>query len=198
MNKNFIKTPFLALGVVFALFMLMVGIVGYFITCPAPINAWGTTWIEPSDEAATRLDDKRSELEQQIDWVSEGEWLVMQITEEEATSKLHQLARDGNISIDMDYPQIYFCDGIVRVFAQVDVVIDIQLASEAKIDVVDGKPDVTVKSLNLGKIPVPKTLTNTVMTAIEHSLEDRWEGLNVSLIDVTIKQGVMDITLEKE
>jgi len=57
---------------------------------------------------------------------------------------------------------------------------------------------VTVKDLHLGRIPVPKTLINTVVTALEHGVDERWGSLNVSLTDITIKEGSMIITLMKE
>ncbi len=76
--------------------------------------------------------------------------------------------------------------------------IDVQVAIQAKIGVEDGKPDITIESLNLGRIPIPKTLINNVMTALERAMEDRWEELPVTLKDVTIEDSVMTITLVKE
>ena len=56
----------------------------------------------------------------------------------------------------------------------------------------------TVSDLHLGRVPVPKTLINTVMTAMERGVEERWASLNVSMIDFTIAEGSMIITLMKE
>jgi hypothetical protein len=198
LNQKIIRTGFLAMGAAFALLLLVIGIIGYYISGEAPTDAWNARWIKPNQSAADALDDKIDILEYQLEWAAEGEWLVLEITDLEATSKIYCLSRDGNLSIDLKYPQVYFSDGKIRVFAQADLVIDVQVASEVSVDVQDGMPDVTVKNLHLGKIPVPKTLINTVMTALEHGVEERWGSLNVSLTDITIEEGSMIITLMKE
>jgi hypothetical protein len=198
LNQKIIRTGFLAMGAAFALLLLVIGIIGYYISGEAPTDAWNARWIKPNQSAADALDDKIDILEYQLEWAAEGEWLVLEITDLEATSKIYCLARDGNLSIDLKYPQVYFSDGEIRVFAQADLVIDVQVASEVSVDVQDGMPDVTVKNLHLGKIPVPKTLINTVMTALEHGVEERWGSLNVSLTDITIEEGSMIITLMKK
>jgi hypothetical protein len=198
LNQKIIKTGFLALGAAFALLLLLIGIIGYYITGDAPTDAWNQRWIKPNQSAADNLDDKINVLKHQLEWASEGEWLVLEITDLEATSKIYCLARDGNFSIDMKYPQVYFGDDQMMIFAEVDLIVDVQVASEAYVDVEGGMPDVTVSNLHLGRIPVPKTLINTVMTALEHGVEERWESLNVSLVDITIEEGKMLITMRKE
>lgn len=197
MNKNVIRTILLTLGAISAGLLLIAGIGGYFITGPAPIDDW-LNWVKPTDEAATILDDKIAALEQEIDEAAIGEELTLQLTEEEATSKLDQLARDGELSVEMEYIQIHFSDGIVRAFARVDMGIDVQVAIQANIGVEDGKPDITIKRLNLGRIPIPKALINSVMIALEQAMTDRWEDLPVSLQDVTTEHGEITITLVKK
>ncbi len=198
MNKNIIRTSFLALGAIFALLLIIVGIGGYFITSPAPIDEWGTTWVEPTDEAATRLDDKIAALEQEIDDATAGAELTLEITEEEATSKLDKLSRAGELALEMDDTQIYLSDGMVQAFAKVDMVIGVQVALQAKIEVEDGKPDITIEHLHLGRIPIPKTLINTVMTALERGLEEYWDDLPVVFKYITIEHGAMTITMVKK
>lgn len=197
MNKNLIRTFLLTLGAISAGLLLIAGIGGYFITGPAPIDDW-PNWVKPTDEAATILDDKIEALEQEIDEAAVGEELTLELTEEEATSKLDRLARDGELSIEMEYIQVYFSDGIVQTFARVDMGIDVQVAIEANIGVEDGKPDITIRGLNLGRIPIPKALINSVMTALEQAMTDRWEDLPVSLQDVATEHGEITITLVKK
>lgn len=198
LNQKIVRTGFLALGAGFALLLLLIGIIGYYVTGDAPTDAWNQRWLKPNQSAADNLDDKIDILKHQIEWASEGEWLVLEITDLEATSKIYCLARDGNFSLDVKYPQVYFDNGHMMVFAQVDMVIDVQVASEVSLDIQDGMPDVTVSDLHLGRVPVPKTLINTVMTALERGVEERWASLNVSMIDFTIAEGSMIITLMKE
>jgi len=89
--------------------LLVAGVLGYLITGPPP--KWDKTWVKPNDESAARLDEKVETLELQIDEADGGEELTLELTEEEATSKLDQLARDGNLSVEMEHPQIYFSEG---------------------------------------------------------------------------------------
>ena len=197
LNQKIVRTGFLALGAAFALLLLIIGVIGYYITGEAPTDAWHARWIKPNRSVAENLDDKIDLLKHQLDWASEGEWLTLEVTEEEATSKVYFLAQNGNFSIDMNYPQIYFCEDKMRFSARVDLLIEVQVASEVTLDVQEGQPDVTVNNLNMGRIPVPKTLINTVMTALEHGVDERWESLNISLIDITLEEGIMIITLKK-
>lgn len=185
------------MGAISAGLLLIAGIGGYFVTGPAPIDDW-PNWVKPTDEAATILDDKIEALEQEIDEAAAGEELTLKLTEEEATSKLDRLARDGELSVEMEYIQVYFSDGIVQTFARVDMGIDVQVAIEANIEVEDGKPDITIRHLNLGRIPIPKALIDSVMTALERALEERWDDLHLELQEVDIERGEITITLVKK
>lgn len=197
MNKNLIRTFLLTLGAISSGLLLIAGIGGYFITGPAPIDDW-PNWVKPTDEATASLDDKIAALEQEIDEAAVGEELTLELTEEEATSKLDRLARDGQLSVEIADPQIYFRDRMVRAFAVVDMGINVQVALQANIEVKDGKPDVTIESLNLGKIPIPKALIDSIMTALERALEERWDDLHLELQEVDIEPGEITITLVKK
>ena len=196
MNRNIIRTLFLTLGAISSLLLLIAGIGGYFITGQAPIDDWGK-WVKPTDEAVSRLDEEIAALEDEIDEAVVGEYIALELTEEEATSKLDQLARAGNLSIAIEDPQVYFRDEMVRAFAIVKIGIDVQVAIQAKIGVNGEKPDITIESLNLGRIPIPKALINSMITAIERALEERWEDLHLLLQEVTIEQGEIMIVLVK-
>jgi hypothetical protein len=196
LNRNIIRTLFLTLGAISSLLILIAGIGGYFITGQAPIDDWGK-WVKPTDEAAGRLDEKIAAFEEDVDEAVAGEYLALELTEEEATSKLDQLARAGNLSLEIEDPQIYFRDGMVWAFAVVVMGIDVQVAVQAKIGVNGEKPDITIESLNLGRIPIPKALINSMMTAVERALEERWEDLHLLLQEVTIEQGEIMIVLVK-
>jgi len=196
LNKNIIRTFFVALGTVFATLLLVAGVMGYLITGPPP--KWDKTWVKPNDEAAASLDEKVETLELQIDEADAGEELTLEVTEEEATSKLDQLARDGNLSVEMEHPQIYFSDGLVQIVARVDLRIDVWVAMEATVAVKEGRPDIKIESLHFGRLPIPKTLVNSVMTALERATEERWDELDVALQEVTIEEGEIDVILVKK
>jgi hypothetical protein len=136
-------------------------------------------------------------LELRIDEAADGEELTLELTEEEVTSKMDQLARDGDLSVDMEHPQIYFSDGLAQAISRVDLRIDVWVAIEANIGVKEGRPDIKIESLHLGRLPIPKTLVNSVVTALERATEERWDELDVVLQEVTVKQGELSIILVK-
>lgn len=191
MNTNIIRNIFLALGSIFALLLLIAGIGGWLITGPAPI--YRGTPVQVSDDAATRLDDKIAEFEQQIAQASEGDEVTLRITEEEATSKLDQMAKGGELPVEMNCIQIHFADSTVYGCARVGLVIDMHVAIQATIGVEDGKPDITIESLHLGRLPIPKTLVDNVLTALEREIEDRWEALPIGFEQIRIENGEMII-----
>jgi len=181
------------LGSIFALLLLVAGMIGWLITGPAPMEKCGTTQVEVSPEAAARLDDKIEALRQEIDGAAAGKVVILTITEEEATSKLDQLSKEGELPVKMPYIQIHFTDSSIYGCALVDLLIDMQVAIQAKIGVEDGKPDITMESLHLGRLPIPKTLVDNVMTALEREIEYRWEALPIEFDQISIENGEMII-----
>jgi len=193
-KKNFkpIQTFFLFLGSVFALLLIIVGVGGYLVTGPAPIGAEAAP-VPVSDEAAESFDQKVEDFEQEIAQAYPGEEVALVITEEEATSKLAELAAAEQLPLEMNRVKINFNEGMVCGFAIVDVGIEVQVALQAKIEAEDGKPKITIESLNFGRLPVPRTLVDQVMIAIMRQLGERWESVPVELHDITIEDGKLTI-----
>jgi nucleotidyltransferase/DNA polymerase involved in DNA repair len=177
---------------------LISGIFFYLVTGPVSTADWGVDWITATSELTASLDSKIDELKEDIETASSGEELVFEITQEEATSKLDQLARQGNISIDTDYPQVYFSQGAVCASAKIHVGICIETSVQIEIKAKDGKPDFTVKRLDFGRLILPKTLINNVMTAFEHELGKRWDELAVTIKEIEIEPGVLTVTMVKK
>ena len=191
---NIIRTLFLFLGAVFALLLIIIGVGGYLVTGPAPMEA-GTTPVPVTDEAAESFDQNIEDFEQEIAQAYRGEEVTLVITEEEATSKLAELAAE-QLPLQMNRVQIHFDEGMVCGFAIVDLGIDVQVAFQAKIEAEDGKPKITVESLNFGRLPIPSTLVDQVMIAIMRQLGERWESVPVELQDITIEDGELTIIAE--
>ena len=183
---------------IFALIFLISGIFFYLVTGPVSTAEWGVETITATDELTASLDSKIDELKQDIEDASSGDEFVLVITQEEATSKLDELARDGNISIDTYYPQVYFSPGMICASAEVNMVVRMETAVQVEIIARDGKADFTVKRLEFGRLALPKTLINNVMTAFEHELEKRWDELAVTVEEIDIQNGVMTVTMVKK
>lgn len=189
-----IRSVFLFFGAVFALLLITIGIVGYLITGPAAREVEANP-IEVTSEAVQALDDKIDALEQEIDEASamgEPRVVTLVITEEEATSKVQTLSDEGEIGIDIDYIQIHFFDGRVYVFAKIDVVISLQVALEAGIEVNDGDVDIKVASFDVGRLSFPKTLISQVMRAVSGVADERLEeDIDIELAQITVGDGQM-------
>lgn len=155
----------------------------------------GTTPVPVTDEAAESFDQNIEDFEQEIAQAYRGEEVTLVITEEEATSKLAELAAE-QLPLQMNRVQIHFDEGMVGGFAIVDLGIDVQVAVQAKIEAEDGKPKITVESLNVGRLPIPSTLVDQVMIAIMRQLGERWESVPVELQDITIEDGELTIIAE--
>jgi len=183
---------------VFAVIFLISGIFFYLVTGPVPTADWGVGRITATSELAASLDSKIDGLRENIEFASSGDEFVLDITQEEATSKLDQLARQGNISIQTEHPQVYFSQGVVCASAEIHLGICIETSVQIEIQAKDGKPDFTIRRLNFGRLALPKSLINNVMTAVEHELGKRWDELAVTVEDVDIEPGVLIVTMVKK
>jgi len=190
---NIVRTVFLALGAIFALVLISVGIFSYLITGPAPTYQGHP--VQVSDEAAASLDSKIEAFRQAIDQASPGDVVTLLVTQEEATSKLNQLAEDGELPLEMKHVQIHFSDGTVHASAMVDLLIDIQVAAQAKLRVdEEGRPIITIQMLNFGRLGTPRTLVDNVMLAVMKKMEQRLDALPFQLQDIIMGNGEITIT----
>jgi len=196
-GKQAIRKVFLFFGAVFALLMIFIGIVGYLVTGPVARDVDANS-IPITDEAAQRLDDRIDILKQQIDEATaKGEQIHVSllITEEEATSKVQALSDEEKIGIDIKYIQIHFIDGVVHVFAKLDLVITFQVMLQAKVEVEDGEVNVKIVRFDVGRVSVPKTLIDQVMRAVARIVDERLEeDVDIDLEGITVGDGQMLVT----
>ncbi len=192
-----IRTTFLFFGAVFALLLITIGVGGYLITGPVDRET-GANPIVATSEAAQSLDHKIDALEQEIDAATargEHRQVTLVITEEEATSKIDELAEAGDLALGMERVQIHFIDSQVYAFAKVDLIIDVQVALQAQIEANNGEVDITIESFKLGRLSIPKTLIDQVMRALTKLIEDRLdEEVDIELKQITIGNGQMIVT----
>lgn len=194
-NTSRIQKIFLLLGSIFALASITAGVLGFFITGPSPRQV-DAKLIPVTYEAAQRLDDKIEALRRQVDEASAmGRRIevTLVITEEEATSKVLQLSRSGEVNLDIKFAQIHFLDGTAYLFGEVDVVIKMDISLEAEIEVKEGEPDITIRGLHVGRLPIPETLVDQVMRAVMSHYKERLDSIRVDLEEITIGNGEMII-----
>ena len=197
-NKKVVRNILIVTLGVLGLLGLISGILLWLVTSPVSIGDWKVYPITFSDGAAAGLDAKIAVLRNDAANASSGATLVLEINESEATSRLDQYLQKRNISVETYCPQVYFGNGTVLVLARVHFGVYMGSAVQITVKVKDGKPDFTVTRLNLGKLTIPKTLVNNIMTAVEHEVGGRWDELSVSVQNVSVNNGVMTVTMVKK
>jgi hypothetical protein len=181
-----------------ALLFLISGIFFFLVTGPVSTDEWGVDRIEPTSELTAGLDGKIDELEDEIESAFSGDTLVLTITQEEATSKLDQMACRGDIAVRTERPQVYFSPGTICASARIHLGVQVETAVYLEVKAKDGKADFTVRRLEFGRLGIPKTLINNVMTAVEHELETSWDELAVTVEEIEVASGVMTVTMVKK
>ena len=198
LNKKAVRNISITTCGIFAVIFFVSGIFFYLVTGPVSTAEWGMERITATDELAASLDSKIDELKENIEAATSGDEFVLIITQEEATSKLDELARQGNISVDTYDPQVYFSPGVICASSQVDMVVRMETAVQVEVAAKDGKADFTVRRLEFGRLALPKALINNVVTAFEHELDKRWDELAVTIEEIDIDLGVMTVTMVKK
>lgn len=189
---NILRTAFLALGSIFSLLLIVIGVIGYLITGPAPVP-WSTAPQQWDWYEARSLDESIEGLKQQIDEASTGDTVTVVFIEEEVNSRLNELASEGQLPMRMRDIRVHFDEGVVRGSVMVDLVIDVQVALEARMEVRDGRPDITIEYFYIGRLPIPKTLTDNVIAALMGEADEKLESLPVKLKRIVIGNGWMII-----
>ena len=179
------------MGSILALALIAAGVLGYVITGPAP-KVVEAQPIPITGEAAQRLDDKIEALRREIHEAclrGESTEFTLVITEEEASSKVMQLAFTDQINLDIKYAQCYFREGRAKCSGKVDVVLNLDISIEAEIKVKEGKPDINVKGLHIGRLPVTATLVDQIMRAVTAHYQERLDATEAVLDEITIGDG---------
>jgi hypothetical protein len=185
---NIVRTAFLALGSMLSLLLIVVGVVGYLLTGPAPVP-WSTAPETWSWYEARALDHKVEEFQQRVAEGSARDSVTLTLLEDEVNSKLNELASHERLPLEMRDICIYFDDGLVKGSATVNLLIDVQVATEARMAIRDGKPVISIESLHLGRLPIPKTLTDNVIAALMGQADTRLESLAIELTKVVVGEG---------
>ena len=168
-----------------SLLLIVVGVVGYLLTGPAPVT-WSTTAETWSWYEARSLDHKVEGFQQQIAEGSAGDSVTLALFEDEVSSRLNELASHERLPLEMKDICIYFDHGLVKASATVNLLIDVQVATEARIAIRDGRPVISIESLHLGRLPIPKTLTDNVIAALMDQAGARLDTLPIELTKVVV------------
>jgi hypothetical protein len=197
-NKKVVRNILIVTLGVLGLLGLISGILLWFVTRPVSTGDWNVYPITASDSAASGLDAKITALKNDIENASSGDTLVMEINESEATSRLDRYLQQRNVSAKAFSPQVYFGNGTVLVLARVHFGVYMGAAVQVTVKAKDGRADFTVTRLDLGKLTIPKTLVNNIMTAVEDKVSGRWDELTVTVQNVSVNNGVLTVAMVKK
>lgn len=177
---NVLRNVFLALGTVSSLVLITAGVVGYLLTGPAPVQ-WPTAPLPVDDGAAGSLDDAIEAFSQEVEDASPGDRVTLVLLEDEVNSKLNQLAAAEELPLRARDIRVHFLNGALQASAMTDLGIDVQVAIEAQVAVEEGKPRITIQEFYLGRLPIPKTLTDNIIAALMGQAGSRLEALPFEL-----------------
>jgi hypothetical protein len=146
------------------------------------------TPVPVSTEAAGRFDTKFATVR------SATEPTTIEITDEEATSKVAELLANESDAPKVDKPQVAFRDGKVYLSGTTsDTPIAINFLITARIEVADGKPKVIVEDVAAGRLPVPGALRSQVDDLVAEQ-ERLMDDLTINVTDVQVLDGKVVLT----
>lgn len=144
--------------------------------------------VPVSTAAAVRFDGKVATARRAT------EPATVEITEEEATSKLAESLASEPSAPKVDQPQVIFRAGKVYLSGvSRDTPIPITFVVTGRVEAVAGRPRVTVEQIEAGRLPVTGALQAQVDRLIAD--QDRWIGdLDVYVTEVRVFDGKLAVT----
>lgn len=148
----------------------------------------GYTPVAVSTEAVGRFDTKLATVQ------SATEPTTIEISEEEATSKIADLLASESDAPALSNPQVSFRDGKVYLSGETtDTPITINLLITTRIEIVDGKPKVILEDVSAGRLPVPGPLRSQVDDLVAEQ-ERLMDDLPIYVTDVQVQDGKLVVT----
>jgi len=155
----------MAIGVIAILAAIAVAI-GYFLFTLTP---WIQTRMIPvavTAEAAKSFDQKidglKAETKKAIE-TGEKKDVTLTITENEVNSKLLEILAEGKMPFSLSKPLVNFRDGRFLVYGIIGTPgVPAKMAAMGRIEVTNGSPKIVIEDFNLGKLPLPKTVSKRV------------------------------------
>ncbi len=156
---RFIRGCFTFLGVITFLVLLAI-VAGYFLLALTPPLWSQRVPVALSAEAVESLNQKLETLQNEIEAAVEAKQereVSLVITEEEANSKLVEVLAEDK----MPFKEILFNfreDNVFGFSILDNPGLKIKVVLKAKLEIAEGRTKVVVEDLNLGKLPLPKSM----------------------------------------
>lgn len=149
-------------------FVILVVVAQAFFCCAA-FGPKPPYTVDSSDETLDRLQERMEEIEADDD----GSFSVI-VTEEDMTSLAIQMLEEMDDPPPISQPQVLFRNDRVEAYAIIHATdsTDVHGMMAFTVDVLDGEIVVTVEKIDLGPLPVPESLAESVTEALNEALAE--------------------------
>lgn len=170
------------------LVIVLLGAVAFWFVSQPPATAQQITPVVVSSAAAASFDQKVATVQ------AAKAPVTIEITEQEATSKLvATIAADPTLP-QIENPQVSFRDGKVLVSGTShDAPIPVTIVVTGRIAARDGKLVTTVEQIDSGRIPLPAAIQQQI-TALATNTDRLNEGLPIAVTEVRVLDGKLVLT----
>ncbi|MBT9138514.1 MAG: hypothetical protein DDT31_01079 [Syntrophomonadaceae bacterium] len=165
-------------------------------TSPLPVSPLPPELIQKSPEAAQKLEEKINTFTQTINEASKAgvkKEVSIQITEGEVNSLIEKRIQEGipELPIKIKDMNVQLRDGLAQVnMIGVFMGVTINALTTVEVILTDGKPNIIVKDVNLGRVPLPGAIKNRLKDIInEQSKKIEMTELPFEFKDIVIKDG---------
>ena len=126
--------------------------------------------VDPSGETLERLQERMREIEAEDD----GSFSIV-VTEEEMTALAVQMLEDMDAPPPISQLQVLFRNDRVEAYATIHATDSTEVPGMLAftIDILDGEIVVTVEKIDLGPLPIPESLAESVTETLNKAL-DEW------------------------
>jgi hypothetical protein len=191
-----IKGIIMVIGVI-GVMVIVALIIGYYLYSLSPRIQERMIPVTVSADAAQSFDQKLDALESQIKAAvnaGESKQVSLVITENEINSKLVQMLAEGELS-PLKRVLINLGDGYFLTYAVVDTPgIDAKTGSMGRVEIIEGKPEVTIDEFNLGKLPLPNSMNRRVEQLMNIIISLQLPEMSPDITSVEIKNHELTIT----
>ncbi|MBI2853784.1 MAG: hypothetical protein HYX87_02550 [Chloroflexi bacterium] len=186
-----LKIVGIVVGSIIVLVLIIAG-VSLLLLRSSPTLAREVTPVATNSQAAQQFDTKWDQFRKTASTVSPGTPVSLVLTQEEVNSKIAEELAATNLpdNIDVKNVNINLKDGGILASARVNysgVAADIGV--KAKVEVVDGQTKVVVESLEMGKMPIPQSVKDSITSLIPNGGTVNITDLPINIQDVQIIDG---------
>jgi hypothetical protein len=190
-----IKGIIMAVGIIgiLALFALLIG---YYLYSLSPPIQSKMVPILPSPEAAQSFDQKLDSADDEIKAaVKAGQQKEVTITinDKEVNSKIIQIRAKGELPAKE--ASINFGDGNFLAYAMIETPgINAKMGVIGRVEIVNGSPQIVVDEFNLGKLPLPQSITTRVEQLLNIILSLRLADVPLEITNVQFNNHELTVT----